>query len=495
LGTFSSTISNLGPNTTYYYRCYAENSAGSDWANSTEQFATVSHFAGSGTEADPYKIQDLEDLRALSEYDVYWDQNFNQTANIDASATSGWNGGDGFSPIGNSSTNFTGSYDGQDHTIANLYINRPTDDEIGLFGYIVSAELTSIGIINIEIHGSGNVGGLTGYAEATGITNSYATGAIFADGYQIGGLIGENFEDTPLSGLYADVDINSGGNDNGTYIGGLIGLNSDGLISNSYAVGAVNGNEAVAGFAGYNDGTISNAYSTGNVTGNTSLGGFAGESWGSENNCFWDKNTSGQTTSDGGTGKTTTEMQLIETYTDTQTEGLTAAWDFVGTENDDSGTNDYWGINYNGQNNGYPFLSWQNYDHVVSQPGLWTGGTSSDWNTASNWDDGNVPTSTINVTIPSGCPNYPSIDESAECQNFTIENGGEININSSFSLEINGDFTLQDGGIFSNNGSLRFSGTDCHLSDNRTNKLTLGNIQVGNNVRNNKKVKKNRSLK
>ncbi len=39
-GTFYKDISNLSPNTTYYYRCYATNSAGSDWANSSASFTT-----------------------------------------------------------------------------------------------------------------------------------------------------------------------------------------------------------------------------------------------------------------------------------------------------------------------------------------------------------------------------------------------------------------------------------------------------------------------
>lgn len=113
-------------------------------------------------------------------------------------------------------------------------------------------------------------------------------------------------------------------------------------------------------------------------------------------------------------------------------------------------------------------------------PGLWTGSTSSDWNTASNWDDGNVPTSTVDVTIPSGCSNYPIIDESAECKGFIIENGGEININSSYTLEVSGDFTLNDESSFSNSGTLKFSGTSKSLNDNRSSKISLGNIQVGN---------------
>jgi hypothetical protein len=40
IGTFYQDISSLNATTTYYYRCYAINSQGSDWADATEQFTT-----------------------------------------------------------------------------------------------------------------------------------------------------------------------------------------------------------------------------------------------------------------------------------------------------------------------------------------------------------------------------------------------------------------------------------------------------------------------
>jgi len=40
-GTFYKDVTNLTLNTTYYYRCYANNSAGSDWADSTANFTTL----------------------------------------------------------------------------------------------------------------------------------------------------------------------------------------------------------------------------------------------------------------------------------------------------------------------------------------------------------------------------------------------------------------------------------------------------------------------
>ena len=56
---------------------------------------------GDGTAENPYKIENLENLRWLSENEDDWDKHFAQTANIDATETDIWNDGKGFSPIGN----------------------------------------------------------------------------------------------------------------------------------------------------------------------------------------------------------------------------------------------------------------------------------------------------------------------------------------------------------------------------------------------------------
>lgn len=78
---------------------------------------------GSGTSGDPYLIANLTDLQYLSEHDADWTKHFKQTADIDASATSGWNSGQGFKPIGIDMNEFTGSYNGQGYKIQNLTIN------------------------------------------------------------------------------------------------------------------------------------------------------------------------------------------------------------------------------------------------------------------------------------------------------------------------------------------------------------------------------------
>ncbi len=58
-GTFYKDISSLNPSTTYYFRCYATNSGGSDWADSTAQFDTLAAGTGTGLKGDYYDNMDF----------------------------------------------------------------------------------------------------------------------------------------------------------------------------------------------------------------------------------------------------------------------------------------------------------------------------------------------------------------------------------------------------------------------------------------------------
>jgi hypothetical protein len=98
---------------------------------------------------------------------------------IDASATSGWNAGAGFAPVGTGTgvLRFTGSLDGQGYAITGLYINRPLSDYQGLFGSTNGATITRIGGISGSVTGKDYVGPLVGrpYASAISLCAASAT--------------------------------------------------------------------------------------------------------------------------------------------------------------------------------------------------------------------------------------------------------------------------------------------------------------------------------
>ena len=106
---------------------------------------TAEQPSGSGTEPDPYLVANLENLYWMTENSGEWDKYYIQTSNIDASSTSAWDEGQGFTPMGNSSTKFTGFYNGDGYTINGLTINRPSTNYIGLFGYANGSTIKEIG--------------------------------------------------------------------------------------------------------------------------------------------------------------------------------------------------------------------------------------------------------------------------------------------------------------------------------------------------------------
>jgi hypothetical protein len=187
--------------------------------------------------------------------------------NIDASETKNWNNGQGFEPIGNRENPFTGSFDGRGYKIYNLYINT-TRDRVGLFGFVEWRGIVkNVGLENVKISSTGNyVGGLIGENEGI-VSNCYSTG--YVNGRDlVGGLIGDN--DGEVFNCYSTVSV-----DGFINVGGLIGDN-EGTVSNCYSTGSVKGGPGVGGLIGLNAGNVSNCYSTGSVRGYKEAGGLIG---------------------------------------------------------------------------------------------------------------------------------------------------------------------------------------------------------------------------
>lgn len=114
---------------------------------STNLFADGTQPVGSGTQADPYLVASLDNLLWISMNSTSWDKYFTQTADIDATAPSGWNSGAGFSPIGNNTTaHFRGTDDSDNHTIDALTIDRSGSDYIGFIGYANTATIANINL-------------------------------------------------------------------------------------------------------------------------------------------------------------------------------------------------------------------------------------------------------------------------------------------------------------------------------------------------------------
>ncbi len=269
--------------------------------------------SGTGTSIDPYLIATLNNLYWITQNSSSWSSYFKQTADIDASSSSTWASGAGFLPIGNYYTKFTGTYDGNGHTISGIYINRPSTQYIGLFGFTNNSTIKNLGVTNVNFVGSVFVAGLIGDADGGSIISyCFTSGTVTSTSTlaaRSGGLIGAIMNGSPsVSDCYSIASVIG----NSSYVGGLIGL----ILSAP---------------------TVNYCYSTGLVSGPTPVGGLIGaKGSGTISNSFWDTQTSGQSTSAAGTGKTTAQMKTQSTFT---------GWDFTTV----------WSIN-GSVNSGYPYL-------------------------------------------------------------------------------------------------------------------------------------------
>jgi len=296
------------------------------WENAPGKPITRDYYygGGSGTRLDPYLIYTAEHLCMIGLTECDWGKHFKLMVDIDL---------DPYLPDGRvfdraviapdiSGTKsgikgpyFSGVFDGNHHKISHLTIIG--GGCLGLFG-LSAGEVKDLAAVDVNITGSGNyIGGLVGQNEGGTVTECYITGAVSGTGQYVGGLVGDNF----------------------------------GSITTSYSTVAVSGRSCVGGLVGYNmgyAGIVVHCYSTGAISG--AGGGLAGGNSGHVTACFWDMQTSGQTWSAGGTGLTTAEMQTASTF-------LAAGWDFV--DETENGTEDIWWI-LEGQD--YPRLWWEASD-------------------------------------------------------------------------------------------------------------------------------------
>ena len=283
------------------YTITATNSAGIATATITISVVNI----GDGTAANPYIIFTVEQLQAIGAPDPVESLGESLTSrlsshyrlgrNLDLSSIENWQ------PIGASFYDpFTGSFDGDGHTISGL--NSSNHQASGLFGFAHHATIKNIGILAGNISSTSGVditysGGLVGKLWDSLLSNSYAivTGDISSTSpyANAGGLVGQaewgsisnsyavvkgNVFITPVypdplldplppfpsivtpPGTYATSPTRSGISSissDPVFAGGLVGFADDVLISNSYAV-VYAGLGSLVGHTWY--GSISNSY-------------------------------------------------------------------------------------------------------------------------------------------------------------------------------------------------------------------------------------------
>ena len=305
------------------------------------------------------------------------------------------------------SRSYWGVFEGNGHTIRNLYINTldpPYTEEqlnqVNIYGLPAccgdgypnfrgffyelreNAVVRNLTLENVDVSGKAFVGALAGVNYGK-ISNVHVTGTVSGN-TDVGGLVGFNRASGVItaSSVTASVEGRATLPDGGRNVGGLTGLNQ-GTIRASHAGGAVSGlANNTGGLVGYNDGgSIIAAYAAGpayteglnagglagrnrgNITASYSIGYPAGcgaaagglvghHAAGAVIDSYWDTQTSGYTTSPVGAAKTTSELQTPAGYA-----GIYAAWNV--DVNGDGNADDPWDFGTSAQ---YPVLKYGNLD-------------------------------------------------------------------------------------------------------------------------------------
>ena len=257
---------------------------------------------GSGTETDPYLISTAEELAWVSvNYSgAARNKYFKQTKNIDLGAHY-------WVPINNSSSQYAYYYDGDNHTISNLFIDTSvqslsSNNYIGLFGYVEGSSsnhcyIKNLGIVGGSVSGNNYVGAVVGYTEDTNITNCFNEGvSVTGSSLYVGGIVGQGL--ATITDCYNTGDVQGSscvggvvgwcdnvkfcyndGNIHGGVAGGVVGVGVDVSIQSCYNTGDVQGSIVggiCSGGGWLNSISIRNCYNTGNIMGTDSSGGLTG---------------------------------------------------------------------------------------------------------------------------------------------------------------------------------------------------------------------------
>lgn len=243
---------------------------------------------GSGTELDPYIIEDVQDLQDIQLHPAAW---YELGGDIDAFETASWNMGEyhylGFIPI----SAFTGNFDGKGHIIDGLYINRSLEagsDYVGLFRGLAnaSAKIVDVHLTHLTVIANNFVGGMVGQITLGTVEDCTVEGNVSGNWY-IGLFVGlMNGYGASISRCGATGSV-MGANVVGGFVGDI--TNSSSIVDSSAYVNTLAASEGyfhfmVGGFAGQLSygAEIQRSYALGDVNGShygvyrTCVGGFVG---------------------------------------------------------------------------------------------------------------------------------------------------------------------------------------------------------------------------
>ena len=192
-------------------------------------------------------------------YELTRDLGFKSPGSYSSGAANGkWASGSGWLPVGINNS-FNATFEGNDHTISNLFIRRTghnSPEVAGLFGQL-GHSVSRLRLANVDVTGERIVGGLAGSTWAV-ISAVQVSGRVVATEDVAGGLAGRS--EGNIHNSRSSADVTGGWN-----AGGLVGSNG-GNITSSYATGSVLAKGDAGGLVADNNGRITDSYATGSVS-------------------------------------------------------------------------------------------------------------------------------------------------------------------------------------------------------------------------------------
>jgi len=326
--------------------------------------------SGNGNITNPCQIVNWTNLQAIED-NLSMNYSLMNDINESTDGYSLYQTGTGFLPIGDNLNGFSGNFEGNNHTITNIYINK-SSNYAGLFGRALNSNMTNIGLINVSINGTSQIGGLVGDSSNVNIDRCFVTGKIISKvtsgNANMGGIAGQ-ISNTQITNSYSIAEVIGLANS----IGGLIGyMDQNSNIIISYSIGNVTGDEKIGGLVGYlgvinsdilksfSTGTVKGANQTGGILGNNS-GGAAG----SVANSYWDQCRTNQTVCVGVGGTGIGVCTEVNNLTNRSTNY------FYNLDNEPMNTF-FTGVSWNNicNNTGYPILTGFNGQTCVNKDDL-----------------------------------------------------------------------------------------------------------------------------
>ena len=135
-----------------------------------------------------------------------------------------------WTPMGNYENRYTGTFDGNGHTITGLTVNQKERGNVGLIGYLGSGgKVQNLTLENVNLNGNLYVGGVVGYSNNGTVTACYNTSSTVNGSYLVGGVVGQNNKGIVTACYNASGSIYGEGT-----VGGVVGDNYTSTVTACY---------------------------------------------------------------------------------------------------------------------------------------------------------------------------------------------------------------------------------------------------------------------